>query len=821
MNADLKRVRDNTLDDSPSPSTKRRLNSNASSPMPPSSDDDGMAEWMKVVETKRKEAIYRQMLEYKRISEREAKRANDIEAQRRVLEASFHAVELCWTQVVAAVRDLAGAETVQLKEDEVLEPQLDPSIPRPELKKALDGRLPSTRQLLTRFADLVSRSAIRPASEANLQARCLKLEAEASSLRSNSKLLETQISTLIESRDDTQKDLHKVQKALDRERMERDKAQEEWKEEMTRVGRGTPSLPANGSGQATPNGNLVSDEKLINGAGPSASGILQDTSELEQLAASRLRQIEQLRSEQAHLLQEIDRLKLLANHPSEIALRNSTFFQVYLHQLSMQVNRADSLQARFSTTEAKLDQLRDANGDFREAVLAEARAETESLRAQIAKKDLDLARLRGQRDDMNAEIMERRAKDAEQSTHIEQAENLAQSRRERITFLTSEVRRLKGKLAIEHGSEGYLSFLRESGIDGDYVRHLEEKATETRDQINSLTLRLERFSSNPSSVDTDGQTEVELAAARRALAQYERILGPDVEVTTDVANLAKQLEKKEAERALLAMKLKESESSTNALYSEVEGLSKLWEALDQTVKSKVLDLKDGEQKIQRLATEKAKADNKYFAAMRAKEAVDIEAKTAQRSVEKQLRLLERAQEVEATLRTQIAANEKGMTALKNSALNLQGQLAAVTSERAQLELRLQQSQTALADAQQVMQQRVAEATAEKENCARLQDEVEGQAKLIKRLKERQEAVATASQSGVSDKEWTITQERDKLLKLLKCSCCEQNFKQQVIVKCMHTFCKQCLEQRIASRQRKCPACGLAFAKEDIQTLYWQ
>lgn len=33
--------------------------------------------------------------------------------------------------------------------------------------------------------------------------------------------------------------------------------------------------------------------------------------------------------------------------------------------------------------------------------------------------------------------------------------------------------------------------------------------------------------------------------------------------------------------------------------------------------------------------------------------------------------------------------------------------------------------------------------------------------------------------------------------------------------------RSCLDQRIASRQRKCPACGLAFAKEDCQTLYWQ
>ena len=30
-----------------------------------------------------------------------------------------------------------------------------------------------------------------------------------------------------------------------------------------------------------------------------------------------------------------------------------------------------------------------------------------------------------------------------------------------------------------------------------------------------------------------------------------------------------------------------------------------------------------------------------------------------------------------------------------------------------------------------------------------------------------------------------------------------------------------IRSRIASRQRKCPACGVGFAKEDVQTLFWQ
>lgn len=39
------------------------------------------------------------MLEYKRLHEEETKRANELEAQKRVLEASVQAVEVCWNQV--------------------------------------------------------------------------------------------------------------------------------------------------------------------------------------------------------------------------------------------------------------------------------------------------------------------------------------------------------------------------------------------------------------------------------------------------------------------------------------------------------------------------------------------------------------------------------------------------------------------------------------------------------------------------------------------------------------------------------------------------
>jgi hypothetical protein len=103
MNADLKRVRDSSLD-GPSSSKRRALSSGASSPVnttggDDSGDADGLEEWMRVVESKRKEAIYRQMLEYRRSNARESARADALEQQCRAHERVLKSFEACWAQV--------------------------------------------------------------------------------------------------------------------------------------------------------------------------------------------------------------------------------------------------------------------------------------------------------------------------------------------------------------------------------------------------------------------------------------------------------------------------------------------------------------------------------------------------------------------------------------------------------------------------------------------------------------------------------------------------------------------------------------------------
>lgn len=95
--------------------------------------------------------------------------------------------------------------------------------------------------------------------------------------------------------------------------------------------------------------------------------------------------------------------------------------------------------------------------------------------------------------------------------------------------------------------------------------------------------------------------------------------------------------------------------------------------------------------------QKAKADNRYFAAMRAKDGLDAETKTAQKTVDRQNKLLEKAQEVERNLQAQVVAQEQAITKLKTTMTDLKKQSIAASSEKTALEHQLQHAQKHLAE----------------------------------------------------------------------------------------------------------------------------
>lgn len=115
--------------------------------------------------------------------------------------------------------------------------------------------------------------------------------------------------------------------------------------------------------------------------------------------------------------------------------------------------------------------------------------------------------------------------------------------------------------------------------------------------------------------------------------------------------------------------------SEKSLFAELEKLSTAWEALDRQVKNKVFDLASLEDRVSRSSVEvcnngltqiagynlpfpwqKAKSDNKFFAAMRDKEAIETERKNLSRTIEKQGKAVDRFTDVEKSMRAQAVSS---------------------------------------------------------------------------------------------------------------------------------------------------------------------
>jgi len=73
---------------------------------------------------------------------------------------------------------------------------------------------------------------------------------------------------------------------------------------------------------------------------------------------------------------------------------------------------------------------------------------------------------------------------------------------------------------------------------------------------------------------------------------------------------------------------------------------------------------------------------------------------------------------------------------------------------------------------------------------------------------------SASNAGVDKDMLDIT------LNMLRCSICRDQFKNAVITRCYHLFCRDCIDRNLASRNRKCPACGEKFGSDDVKTVYF-
>ncbi|KAF7315497.1 E3 ubiquitin protein ligase [Mycena indigotica] len=755
----------------------------------------------------RKEAIFRRMRHYSREYDRSQDHLAALERRKTACEAGLAAMAACWSQLLETIRLVAKSEDVantplsrdifdissRISEDDA-----------PELVSALQDNMAVTRNIVSRVANLT------PSSGGDAYLKCQQAQTECAALRSEMQVMAGKLRESEALKLRYHEQLQAAETAVDRLRSKTIVIQKA-RLEKEHVGEGVeeqkkPSSPApSASSQHAANGHTSSPEhenQLF-------------------LVELREKEIAKLRDEIAALTSANSQLVLNSKVPPPELVTESPHYKVLMEHTAYLTHALSETQQEVRRLTNELQEVHEGHSKWLEAAKTTANQTAEELKVMLHKRDAENARLRDQRDQQQAELVERRQKDSVKTASAKELVALAEARSARIQVLESQLGRYKAKLAANAGSRELMEFFFSGQLESiAYVEEMKNRVAAAEQREAAVNQTLSIFQDDHPNVVQHMQAEADalkkLAAASIKLDDYERLFG---DLPLDIALLTAKLREQEEELVKLRLLNEQHEQEKTPVYSEIDQLSTAWEALERQLKSKVFDLKDLEDRLSKSGLEKAKSDNKFFAIMREKEAVEIERKNQKRNLEKQLQVVERYKESDKILNNQLANFEKDISQLRRVVESSHLESLSLKTEIRELKgLRDVDTKKAL-ESFNLLTEREKELTEKRTELHKLGEELA----LSRRESDKHATkVRELSSSSTSAREEDLQNELKKAMSVLKCSTCKGiGFRDTVITKCGHTFCKSCIDSRLSTRQRKCPACNQPFAKEEVGQIFLQ
>jgi E3 ubiquitin-protein ligase BRE1 len=262
----------------------------------------------------------------------------------------------------------------------------------------------------------------------------------------------------------------------------------------------------------------------------------------------------------------------------------------------------------------------------------------------------------------------------------------------------------------------------------------------------------------------------------------------------------------------LRNKISKLESQCKILSNELPSMESAWKKAQAIASKKIAEIVAWEENIAKAHADKAKADQKFFAAMKTKG-----------ELEQQTRIL-RAQ---ATKATEVVAQLKEADSLSRSLVDkLEKQCAEMRSQMDDLSTQHRQLQQKVSENAITSEGHVSQ-IAELKKVVEAKDATCLAAKHAQRESETERDKLAAQVTGLEKqvqiykKKSTANQssEVSQMELLIQCQICKSKVKNTVIKTCGHMFCDQCVQDRLTNRARKCPNCGKAFGSNDTMRVH--
>ncbi|KAG6920311.1 hypothetical protein DXG01_005080 [Tephrocybe rancida] len=648
----------------------------------------------------RKEAIYRRMRHYSRENERSQSCIEDLEKRKQSCEAGLAAMTACWNQLVKTIRPLVKTDELPEVADEMFDFTIHiKEANSPDFDKMLRDNMSATQSLVTH---LVKAGESSQAHSLNGDAVWghQKETAERISLQSQLDLARANLRDAEELKERYRTDLQAAENRLDRLRSKTVSAmQSRTPEQQTTSSEGAteesqrkPSSPA---GSKSPvQYNDICDPTEVEVLKAQLAVRETTISELEQRAIALTGQNLMLEAELKELSPET-----IEKNPHYMILGDQTRF--------LQDSLNESRQQASAVTN-ELNSLKASRVEWESGVIIAANQSNQELKSMLAKRDVDNARLREQREQQGAELLERKQQESVKLSSLRETKALNESRLERIAVLESQVARLKAQLAANASDEDLMKFFLEGHTDeAHYFESLKERTSVAEQRASVVELLLSKYQEAHPDVAEHFKAEADalqkVADIQLQLDKYKAVYGDTSALPPDTSTLVEQLRHKEEEVQRLRLQdIQHTQASSHiaetTLYAELDKLSTAWESLERQVKDKVFDLSNLENQLKKAASEarlqflrslcfaltvciavqKAKSENKYYASMRDKDAVSVETAKLQRNIEKQNKVIERLVDAEKNLSAQLTALEKELALTKSQSLAYSNKVTALS-----------------------------------------------------------------------------------------------------------------------------------------------
>ncbi|TPX14290.1 uncharacterized protein E0L32_005486 [Thyridium curvatum] len=422
---DRKRPALTNTDDLAPPSKRHQLNGGGKS-----RDDGGDTKDEAWIEDYQKDAIYRQMLEYKRDKVTLEARLEEVEKKSTYHDDHLRIIDAWWLQLLQELELIIdGSVSTALDTQDYSFPTGVHFQDSKDFQKHLGEKAKSIKSSVDSLLGRLAASGGPAKSEASdLQSQLNTVLASVKEYHVQVERLNSEKESLSEQLDTATLRYIKAEKKLDRA-----KSAQVQKLEQQALANAT-SRPAPGAGE--------------NGSGSVESSAQNEALQLEYqeavaVIAKQKEQVELLRSENKSLQDENSTIKTRKDSLTDEDYARSDIFRQFKARHEDLIKNINNLEAVNKTLREEAEKYQAERTSFRTQLEREAQAVTGELEDQVQAKEHDLTRIRSVRDELVADLTVRKASQEQERTALEHIKELVSAKEDRITALELELERLR------------------------------------------------------------------------------------------------------------------------------------------------------------------------------------------------------------------------------------------------------------------------------------------------------------------------------------------------------------------------------------------